>query len=257
MDSTICVSSSTIAMLLHLPRRQSKFVAPVSEPCQRLLDSDFGSVRCNHSVRGPVVLDFGTSEVWFDSCEPLVTVGHSESYIGRDYGNLDVRGPMVLEFEKCVVRSVGDDTELVGVEACNSRNRDGCNVLGTSFVGDYYVDYSRQSATVWPPGESSSGVLSGIQTGTSVASPVHTNTGDQNEFQQRKIHGVCKRQERKRARSLTVGNGGGEFGDVMLDTVNHGDSYIDIGDCHWVCEYCRAAFWYGERVKRYGNRARP
>ncbi|GJT67769.1 DNA helicase [Tanacetum coccineum] len=195
------------------------------------------------------------------------TVSCSENYVGR--------GPLVLEFEKCVVRSVGDNTELVGVEACNSRNRDGCNVLGTSFVGDYYVDYSRQSAIVWPPGESSSGVLSGIQTGTSIASPVHTNTGDQNALygesnfqtdvgatssanfsQQRKIHGVCKRQERKRARSFTVGNGRGEFGDVMLDTVNHGgvtNSYIDICDCHWVCEYCHAAFWYDERVKRYDD----
>ncbi|GJT67770.1 DNA helicase [Tanacetum coccineum] len=137
-------------------------------------------------------LDYGNSDVRYASFEPSNTVICSENYVGR--------GPMVLDFEKCVVRSVGGDTELVGVEACV--------------------------------------------------------TSSANFSQQRKIHGVCKRQEQKHARSLTVGNGGGEFGDVMLDTVNHGgvtDSYIDICDCHWVCEYRRAAFWYGERVKRGGR----
>ncbi|GJV94692.1 DNA helicase [Tanacetum coccineum] len=34
-------------------------------------------------------------------------------------------------------------------------------------------------------------------------------------------------------------------------------SYIDIGDCEWGCEYCRATFWYGERVKRDNNSVRP
>nr|GEU40512.1 DNA helicase [Tanacetum cinerariifolium] len=34
-------------------------------------------------------------------------------------------------------------------------------------------------------------------------------------------------------------------------------SYIDIGNCEWVCEYCRATFWYGERVKKDGNFLRP
>ncbi|GJZ47403.1 probable pre-mRNA-splicing factor ATP-dependent RNA helicase DEAH4 isoform X1, partial [Tanacetum coccineum] len=140
----------------------------VREPCQRLLDSDFGSGQYNHTVRGPVVLDFGNSEVRFASFEPLGTVGHSERYIGRDFGNSNVRsasckpsntigysknyigrGPMVLDFEKCVVHSVGDDTDLVGVEAYNYRNRGGCKVVGSSFVGDYYVDYSRQSGSVW------------------------------------------------------------------------------------------------------------
>ncbi|GJW57329.1 hypothetical protein Tco_0104060 [Tanacetum coccineum] len=228
----------------------------VREPCQRLLYSDFGSGQYNHSVRGPVVLDFGNSDVRFASCEPLGTVGHSESYIGRDFGNSDVRsascepsntigcsenyiggGPMLLDSEKCVVRSVGDDTDLVGVEACNYRNRGGCKVVGSSFVGDYYVDYSRQSGSVWSTGGISSANFS----------------------QKQKLRGVCKRQERKRARSLRVGNDGGEFGDIMLDIVNHGGvtySYIDIGDCHWVCEHCRATFWYGERVKRHGNRDR-
>nr|GEW76155.1 ribonuclease H-like domain-containing protein [Tanacetum cinerariifolium] len=109
---------------------------------------------------------------------------------------LAIRGPMVLDFEKCVVRSVG---------------------------------------------ESSLGVLSGIQTGASIASSVHTNSEHQNASyreshfqtdvdgissanfsQKQKLHGVCKRQERIRARSLRVGNGGGEFGDIMLDAINHG-----------------------------------
>ncbi|PWA85132.1 DNA helicase Pif1-like protein [Artemisia annua] len=26
--------------------------------------------------------------------------------------------------------------------------------------------------------------------------------------------------------------------------------YIDLGDCSWRCEYCNAAFWFGERLKR-------
>nr|GEX95314.1 helitron helicase-like domain-containing protein [Tanacetum cinerariifolium] len=34
-------------------------------------------------------------------------------------------------------------------------------------------------------------------------------------------------------------------------------SYIDIGDCEWVCEYFRATFLYGERLKRDNNFLRP
>ncbi|PWA79907.1 replication protein A 70 kDa DNA-binding subunit [Artemisia annua] len=30
--------------------------------------------------------------------------------------------------------------------------------------------------------------------------------------------------------------------------------YIDIGDCCWKCQYCNAAFWYGERLKGTANR---
>ena len=32
--------------------------------------------------------------------------------------------------------------------------------------------------------------------------------------------------------------------------------YIDIGDCDYTCQYCNAAFWYGERLKT-GSRWQP
>nr|GFC33664.1 helitron helicase-like domain-containing protein [Tanacetum cinerariifolium] len=30
-------------------------------------------------------------------------------------------------------------------------------------------------------------------------------------------------------------------------------AYIDIGDCKWSCEYRKARFWYGERLKGYSR----
>nr|GEU33484.1 DNA helicase [Tanacetum cinerariifolium] len=48
--------------------------------------------------------------------------------------------------------------------------------------------------------------------------------------------------KQKRTRSSSVGSGHHE----AADGVNHGGvtgSYIDIGNCEWVCEYCRATFW--------------
>ena len=35
------------------------------------------------------------------------------------------------------------------------------------------------------------------------------------------------------------------------------DLYIDLGDSDYACEYCNAAFWYGERLKSYSARHRP
>lgn len=32
--------------------------------------------------------------------------------------------------------------------------------------------------------------------------------------------------------------------------------YIDLGDCQYVCEYCGATFWYGERLKSHSQRGR-
>nr|GFB13152.1 DNA topoisomerase 2 [Tanacetum cinerariifolium] len=66
---------------------------------------------------------------------------------------------------------------------------------------------------------------------------------------------ICKK-KRKRTRYFSVGSSHHEASDDM----NHGGvtgSYVDIGDCEWVCEYCRATFWYGERVKRDSNSVRP
>nr|GFB64892.1 hypothetical protein [Tanacetum cinerariifolium] len=137
----------------------------------------------NHGVRdGPVVLDFGNSEVRFDSCELLSGVGHSEGYVGRDSGNSHVRsaacelsnavgfsesyfgrGSMVLDFENCGVCSVGDEIDSAGVEAFDYRARAGCKVVGSYFIGNYYDDYFRQPGSVWSPGESSLGVVSGTQ----------------------------------------------------------------------------------------------
>ena len=34
------------------------------------------------------------------------------------------------------------------------------------------------------------------------------------------------------------------------------DFYIDLGDCNYACEYCNAAFWYGERLKGHSHQAR-
>ncbi|PWA75704.1 replication protein A 70 kDa DNA-binding subunit [Artemisia annua] len=41
---------------------------------------------------------------------------------------------------------------------------------------------------------------------------------------------------------------------VYTEGVSH--YYIDIGDCQYVCQYCKAMFWYGERVKT-GSRWQP
>nr|GEU85361.1 DNA helicase [Tanacetum cinerariifolium] len=67
---------------------------------------------------------------------------------------------------------------------------------------------------------------------------------------------VIHNKKQKRTRSSSVGSGHHE----VADGVNHGGvtgSYIDIGDYEWVCEYCCATFWYGERVKRDSNFLRP
>ncbi|PWA90301.1 DNA helicase Pif1-like protein [Artemisia annua] len=41
---------------------------------------------------------------------------------------------------------------------------------------------------------------------------------------------------------------------LYTERVSH--YYIDIGDCQYVCQYYKAAFWYGERVKT-GSRWQP
>ncbi|GKC73843.1 DNA helicase [Tanacetum coccineum] len=33
--------------------------------------------------------------------------------------------------------------------------------------------------------------------------------------------------------------------------------YMDIGDCQWSCEHCKAKFWYGERLKGYSKDQQP
>ncbi|GJR63532.1 DNA helicase [Tanacetum coccineum] len=38
-----------------------------------------------------------------------------------------------------------------------------------------------------------------------------------------------------------------------VETQGVSSLYMDIGDCQWSCEYCKAKFWYGERLKGYSK----
>nr|GEW09367.1 reverse transcriptase domain-containing protein [Tanacetum cinerariifolium] len=203
-----------------------------------------------------------------------------QRFLGGDFGSGEyidnvIDGPIVLDYRNLGV----SETNLAGIKACNYETRAGCKVIGSSFVGDYYEDYFCQSGSVWSIGKPSLCPLFRTQRDAFVVSPIDTNIGYTNVLcggsnhqtdigetfllplfgtqregmssssfgQKQKVCGVCKRRKRKRARSLKVVDDGVEADNIMLETVYHGgvtDSYIDIGDFHWVYEHCSATFWY-------------
>ncbi|GKD42845.1 hypothetical protein Tco_1267490 [Tanacetum coccineum] len=259
----------------------SPFVSSVSGPCKPVLSGGYRSPQNNYSIGGKVVvLDFGNSEVRFECCESFFGVTHSEGYRHSAYefpndspfSRSYIRsGPMVLDFQNRVIRSIGAGNELRRTDAYKSTPSTGFKVsdpilseisVETTFVNVGYFVL-----------QCSSGGTSGTRTCTPVSLPTEENSRDANvrwgQSQSQTdivpfdscidLHGldvICNKKKQKRTRSSSVGSGHHE----AADGVNHGGvtgSYIDIGDCEWVCEYCRATFWYGERVKRDINFLRP
>nr|GEW58210.1 DNA helicase [Tanacetum cinerariifolium] len=74
------------------------------------------------------------------------------------------------------------------------------------------------------------------------------------------VRSFCRSRGRKRTRNTKAFADSVEVDDVRLEDVDRGgltDMYIDIADCHWICEHCHATFWYGERIKNDSNHDRP
>nr|GFA22432.1 helitron helicase-like domain-containing protein [Tanacetum cinerariifolium] len=267
-----------------------------SGPCKPLLSGCYRSPQSNYSAGGKVVvLDFGNSEDRFKSCESFFGVNHSEGSRHFAYefpndspfsGSYIHSGPMVLDFKNGVTRSEGAGNELRRTDAHKSTPSNGFKVSGSYSVGDQCRDYFRQCGILCTPGECSSGGTSRTRKCTPVSLPIDENDRGANvrwgQPQSQTDTGVCfspvlyisnvklkltllidrrgldviHNKKQKRTRSSSVGSGHHE----AADGVNHRDvtgSYIDIGDCEWVCEYCSATFWYGERVKRDNNFLRP
>nr|GFA77974.1 hypothetical protein [Tanacetum cinerariifolium] len=130
------------------------FVSSVSEPCKPVVRGSYRSPQNNHSVGDKVVvLDFGNSEVHFGSCESFFGVSHSEGYRHSAYefpngsslfGSYIRRGPMVLDFENCVIRSVGAENDLPRMDAHKSTPSTGFKVSGSYFIGDECQEYFRR-----------------------------------------------------------------------------------------------------------------
>ncbi|GJR96490.1 DNA helicase [Tanacetum coccineum] len=206
----------------------------ISEPCKPVLRGGYRSPQNNHNVGDKVVvLDFGNSEVRFDSCESFFGVTHSKGYRHSAY-----------EFP--------NDSSLSGsyIHAHKSTPSTGYKVSGSYSVGDGCQDYFRQSGIVCSPGECSSGGTSGTLTCTHVSLPTEENDRDANVRR--------GRSQSQTDTSLCF------FPFLYASNINLKvtllcvtGSYIVIGDCEWVCEYYRAIFWYGERVKRDNNSVRP
>ncbi|GJS82264.1 hypothetical protein Tco_0748805 [Tanacetum coccineum] len=73
-----------------------------------------------------------------------------------------------------------------------------------------------------------------------------------------RVNSFRTKKMRKSGVSLIHQNAGPQNYEIST-TQNEGVSsmYVDIGDCQWSCNHCRARFWYGERLKGYGNTQRP
>nr|GEU62151.1 putative ribonuclease H-like domain-containing protein [Tanacetum cinerariifolium] len=116
----------------------SPFVSSVSETCKPVLRGGYRSLQNNDRVGDKVVvLDFGNSKVRFDSCELFFGVSHSEGYRHSAYefpndsslsGSYIRRGPMVLDFKNCVIRSVGVENDLPRTDAHKSTPSTGFQV---------------------------------------------------------------------------------------------------------------------------------
>nr|GFA86515.1 hypothetical protein [Tanacetum cinerariifolium] len=171
-------------------------------------------------------------------CKPLLSGGYRSPQSNYSVGGkvvvldfVNSSGPMVLDFKNCVTLSVGDATELRQTDSHKSTTSTGFYVSGSYSVRDQCRDYFRQC---------SSRGISGTRKCTPILLPTDKNGRGANMLF------VTKKQNR--TMSSSVGSGHHE----AADGVNHGGvtgSYIDIGDCEWVCEYCSATFWYGEWVK--------
>ncbi|GKE49610.1 hypothetical protein Tco_1480868 [Tanacetum coccineum] len=187
----------------------------VSEPSEQLLDGDlvssqYGEYMGVDNVRdGPVVFDFGNSDVQFASHEPSSTICRSESHIGGSQ--------IILDFENGVVRSADDVTKTVGVDDSNYGSRDVYRVIGSTFVGDSFKKYFRQSGSVPYVGESS---LRRSVGGERVEIP---SSG----FGQRhKLRSFCRSRGRKCARTLKAVGGRVEVDDVRLEDVDRGGGKV-------------------------------
>ncbi|GJX03277.1 DNA helicase [Tanacetum coccineum] len=229
------------------------FISSISQPCKAVVCGGYRTTQNNHSVGDKVVvMDFGNSEVRFDSCESFFGVTHSKGYrhsayeFPNDsslYGSYIRRGPMVLDFKNYVIRSVGAENDLPRTDAHKSTPSTGFKVSGSYSVGDQCQDYFRQCGIVCSPGECSSGGTSGTRTCTPVSLPTEENGRDVNvrrgQLQSQTDivpfdscidrHGldvICKKKQ-KRTRSFSFGSSHHEASDAM----NHGGVtglYIDI-----------------------------
>ncbi|GJT18441.1 hypothetical protein Tco_0877147 [Tanacetum coccineum] len=160
----------------------------ISEPCKPVLRGGYRSPQNNHNVGDKVVvLDFGNSEVRFDFCESFFGVTHSEGYRHSAYkfpndsslsGSYIRRGLMVLDFENCVIRSIGAENDLPRTDGHKSTPSTGFKVSGSYSVEDQCQDYFRQCGIVWSP------VFfwgtSGTRTCTPVSLPTEENGKDVN-----------------------------------------------------------------------------
>nr|GEV91404.1 DNA helicase [Tanacetum cinerariifolium] len=230
MDSTICaaLSKTTPSVFLVFCRNERSsdsgvcgsslpFVSSVSGPCKPLLSGGYRSPKSNCSVGE----GYPHCAYEFPNDSPFF-----RSYIRS--------GLTVLDFKNCLTRSIGAGNELCRTDAHKSTPSN--------------VRWGQPQA----------------QTDTNVCfSPfLHTSNVNLKFTLLSKLCidrcglDVIRNKKQKRTRSSSVGSGHHE----AAGGVNHGGvtgSYIDIGDCEWVCEYCRATFWYGERVKRDSNFLRP
>ncbi|GJY32097.1 DNA helicase [Tanacetum coccineum] len=222
----------------------SSLVSSVSGPCKPPLHGGYHSPQNNYNVGGKVVvLDFVNSQVCFESCESFFGVNYSERYRHFAYefpndspfsGSYIHSGSMVLDFGNCVIRSVGAGNEL---RECSSGGTSGTRTCPP--VSLPAKENGRGANVRWGQSQSQTDVV-----------PFYSC------IDQRGLDVICNKKKQKRLRFSSVGSGHHE----AAGGINHGGvtgSYIDIGDCEWVCEYCRAKFWYGERVKRDNNFLKP
>nr|GFA49298.1 hypothetical protein [Tanacetum cinerariifolium] len=119
---------------------------------------------------------------------------------------------------KVVVLAFGNSSGPMVLDFKNCVTRS----VGSYSVRDQCRDYFRQCGILCSPRQCSSRGISGTRRCTPVSLPTDKN-----------------------GRGANVRWGQSQS---QTDTGFTG-SYIDIGDCEWVCEYCSATFWYGEWVK--------
>ncbi|GJY14884.1 DNA helicase [Tanacetum coccineum] len=181
---------------------------------------------------GPVVLDSGNSEVQIASHEPSST-----SHIDGSQ--------MILDFENGVVCSTDDVRKTFVLDDTDYGSRDVCRVIGSSFVGDSYEKYFRQSGSMASAGESSLRCSMGGQRGAAVPSLFQTNSrqislsrGESNPqpdfveipsfgFGERyNVQSFCRSRGRKRARNLKAFGGRVEVDDVRLEDVDRGGGKV-------------------------------
>ncbi|GJV56891.1 DNA helicase [Tanacetum coccineum] len=183
-----------------------------------------------------VVLDFGNSQVRFESCESFFGVTHSEGYRHSAYefpnnspfsGSYIHSGPMVLDFRNCVICSVSAGNKLSQMDDHKSTTSTGFKVSASYSIEDQSEDYFRQCGILC-----STGGTSGTQTCPPVLLPAEENVPFHSCVDRRRLDVICNKKQ-KRLRFSSVGSGHYE----AAGGINHGGvtgSYIDIGDYEWV-----------------------